>query len=102
MIASFLAVATMAYLLPALALILRKKSPNQWSLLRKLFAAALKAWAARFGFFFSRVELISLPPDILLFGHRFSQLTKWSGFSHLLKSTPVSASISRALVALSP
>jgi hypothetical protein len=37
-----------------------------------------------------------LPPEILLFGHRFSQETKCLSVGHLLKSEPVSARISRA------
>jgi len=67
----------------------------------KLFAAVRNACVARFGFFLRREEIMSLPPDILLFGQRLSYPT-FIFVSHLLISLPVSASISDALVSLTP
>lgn len=67
-----------------------------------VLAAVLKATAAALGFFLSTCELMSFPPEILLFGHRFSQDTKWFREGHLERSVPVSESISRAAISLIP
>ena len=61
-----------------------------------------KGLACGFGSFFISLLLISFPPDILLLGHRFSQETKCFSVDHLLRSVPVSASISNAPTSLKP
>lgn len=54
------------------------------------------------GFFLGIWLLMSLPPDILLLGQRFSQDTKCFSEGHLLKLVPVSARISSAAISLMP
>src|SRR5258706_13545157 len=102
MMASLRAVATMAYFCPPLDRILLKYSPSQFLLLCRLLAAIRNACEAALGFFFSNWLLMSLPPEIFLFGQRFSHDTNLCSVAHLLRSVPVSDNISSALISLTP